>query len=395
MTGDPKAHGLDGSLVAPDWPPLAMKEVERLLERYPQVGKVERILSISPRPFSAASVIEVQRGKVFVKRHHRTVRTRDALLEEHHLLTYLNQRDALINGVLKDSSGETAISLGDWTYEVQPVAAGVDVYEEAQSWTPFLNPWHARAAGRALARLHRAAEGYDAPARKSKMLVTSFSIFEEAGPWPRLQQFVEERPALGAYLKGKNWQQDAKDTFQKYHADLLPFLEHLAPLWTQNDLHASNLFWSDSSSRAEVSAIIDFGLANRTNAVHDLATAIERCGFEWLRMNHTDAHIVHVDQIAELLAGYEELRPLSHKEAFALVAMLPLVHAEFALVEADYFLEILRSQEKADLAYEGYFLGHARWFQTTAGKRLLDYLEHWAKLHSPAVVVSISNRTTK
>jgi Ser/Thr protein kinase RdoA (MazF antagonist) len=394
VSEEAKAHGLDGSLVAPDWPPLALDEVQRLLQRYPQVGKAERILSISPRPFSAASVIEAQRDKVFVKRHHHSVRTREALMEEHRLLGYLNERDALINGVLQDASGETAITLGDWTYEVQPLAAGVDLYEEAQSWTPFLASSHARAAGRALARLHQAAEGYDAPARESTMLVTRFWIFAGADPWARLQQFVEERAALHSYLEGKNWQQVAKNTFQKHHEELWPFLGHLAPLWTQNDLHGSNLFWSNSSAQAEVSSIIDFGLANRTNAVHDLATAIERSGVEWLRMNESAPEIVHTGQIDALLAGYEELRPLNQTEAFAMVAMLPLVHAEFALVEADYFLEILKSPGKADLAYEGYFLGHARWFESVRGRKLIEHLGDWAQLHEPRAPVS-SNRTAK
>ena len=51
---------------------------------------------------------------------------------------------------------------------------------------------------------------------------------------------------------------------------------HWRPLWTHNDRHASNLFWSDAGANARPVAVIDFGLADRTNAVHDLAHAIER-----------------------------------------------------------------------------------------------------------------------
>ena len=43
----------------------------------------------------------------------------------------------------------------------------------------------------------------------------------------------------------------------------------LEPLWTHNDLHASNLLWSAGGDNAQAAAIIDFGLADRTNAVHD------------------------------------------------------------------------------------------------------------------------------
>jgi len=67
-----------------------------------------------------------------------------------------------------------------------------------------------------------------------------------------------------------------------------------------------------------------------------------------------------------------------------MVALLPLVHAEFALSEAEYFLRVLKSREKADLAYIGYFLGHARWFDSDAGKRLLCHLQSWAESHSGA-----------
>jgi Ser/Thr protein kinase RdoA (MazF antagonist) len=136
--------------------------------------------------------------------------------------------------------------------------------------------------------------------------------------------------------------------------------------------------WSSSGDDAKVTGIIDFGLADRTNAVHDLATAIERNIVEWLRIEDPDAAVVHFDHLDALLAGYHELAPLSYEEARALAAMLPLVHCEFALSETDYFLSVLHAPEKACLAYEGYFIGHARWFLTEQGQRLLDHLERWA-----------------
>ena len=58
----------------------------------------------------------------------------------------------------------------------------------------------------------------------------------------------------------------------------------LTPLWTHNDLHPSNLFWSNAGRDAEVTAVIDFGLCDRTNAVHDLAHAIERSMVDWLAL---------------------------------------------------------------------------------------------------------------
>ena len=376
-----KAHGLDGQLVHPDWPVLQLGEVDRLLRRFPQVRKAERILSYSPRPFSAASIVQTPRGKVFVKRHHRTVRDRNSLLEEHLWLAYLSERCALVKKPLADVSGETVVTSGDWTYEVHSHGEGLDVYEQAQSWTPFLSVEHARNAGRALARLHAASVGYSVPARRAATLVTSFEIFAGDNPWPKLMRYVEDRPALHAYLAKRDWFCEAQETFLPRHSILRPFLGVFEPLWTHNDFHGSNLLWSSSSPEAEVTSIFDVGLANRTNAIHDVATAVERNGVEWLQIHDASRDPLQLEQIDALLSGYEELHPFSRQEAETLVALLSLVHAEFALSEADYLLRVLKSEEKADLAYVGYFLGHARWFDTDTGKRLLEHLQIWAERH--------------
>lgn len=390
MSDEVKAHGLEGDLVEPDWPALKLDELNGLLRRFPQAQKAERILSFSPRPFSAASVVATPLGKVFVKRHHRAVRDRDSLLEEHRWLAYLSRRDSLVKKAFDDNTGETAIEIGEWTYEVHPVGDGLDLYETAQSWTPFLSVGHARNAGRALARLHAASAGYDAPARKAGTLVTSFKVFSCDDPWPELTRYIEERPALHSYLAKRNWLAEAQETFLPLHNRLRKFLPVFQPLWTHNDFHASNLFWSNSSSEAEVTDIIDVGLADRTNALHDIATAIERNGVEWLQLHDTSRNPFHLEQIDALLNGYDEGHPLTREEAEAMVALLPLVHAEFALSEADYFLRVLKSQEKADLAYVGYFLGHARWFNSDAGKRLLSHLHSWAESHQGNAAASLA-----
>ena len=388
-----KAHGLKGSLEAPDWPPLMLAEVDALLRRYPHAAGAERLLSISPRPFSAASVVATPGGRVFVKRHHRSVRDRDELLEEHRLITFLGTRgEELVAPVLADADGGTVVTVDDWTYEVHALARGVDVYEQALSWTPFLSGGHARAAGQALARLHRAAEGYEASPRKARQLVTSFTIFAgdsncssesknsyRADPIARMDAYLKKRPLLAEYVEQRDWRTSFDELLIPLYEKLEPWLEYLRPLWTHNDFHASNLMWSGDREDAKVCAVIDFGLADRTNAIHDLATAIERNIVEWLRMDDPDAEIVHFDHLDALLTGYEEMSPLSYEEARALVAMLPLVHCEFALAETDYFLTILHSEEKACLAYEGYFLAHAQWFQGIQGRRMLAHLERWAE----------------
>jgi hypothetical protein len=78
-----KAHGLDGTLVEPDWPPLTLDEVCGLLRYYPSLAPAMKLLTVSPRPFSAASVVATEREQIFVKRHHLAVRDAESLREEH------------------------------------------------------------------------------------------------------------------------------------------------------------------------------------------------------------------------------------------------------------------------------------------------------------------------
>lgn len=366
--------------------------MDALLRRYPLAGGAEGLISHSPRPFSAASVVATPHGQVFVKRHHRSVRDREGLLEEHRLIAYLRSRCGdLIAPVLADGDQETTVAVGDWTYEVHAPAQGLDVYEQALSWTPFLSCGHAGAAGRALGKLHRAAEGYGAPPREARQLVTSFTIFAgnrgepgksnyraNCNPYKKMDVYLESRPLLYSYAEKRNWRASFDELLMPLYEKLEPWLGYLQPLWTQNDFHASNLMWSGAGESDEVTGIVDFGLADKTNAIHDLATAIERNIVEWLRMDDPQADLLHLDHLDALLAGYGEIRSISYEEAWALVAMLPLVHCEFALSETDYFLSILHSEKRACLAYEGYFLAHAEWFRGTLGRRLLEHLERWA-----------------
>lgn len=378
-----KAHGLDGTLVDPDWPPLTLNEVRKLLSRFPGCGEPTEILSVSPRPFSAASVVATTSGRVFVKRQHRTVRGREGLCEEHRFINYLCAHGVPVPRVFADSSGETAIESGEWTYEVHEAPRDVDLYEDVLSWTPFLSAAHARSAGEMLARLHQASRGFDAPRRKAQPLVASFTIFAAEDPREAMERYLAARPSLA---EDANVRQDcavALELLAPFYAKLKPLLPALKPLWTHNDLHPSNLFWSDASENARATVIIDFGLADRTSAVHDLAHAIECSIVEWLALrpgSEDSADVpVHFDHLRALLDGYESVRPLSDEEAAALAPMTALCHAEFALTEADYFLSALHSKQNARVCTEGYLVGHARWFRGAGGQKLLDAIDRWCE----------------
>jgi len=377
-----KAHGMDGTLVEPDWPPLSLEEVRASLVQFPAFGGPIEIVSTSPRPLSAAGVVRTSGGNVFIKRHHRTVRDVEGLLEEHRFLAHLHRSGAQVPRVLPALSGQTAIEISEWTYEVHETPRGVDLYEDAISWTPFRTAAHARSAGQALARLHLAAEGFNAPPRKPRPLVASITIFAAQDPGAELERYLAARPALESNGAVRESCKRALQLLAPFHDQLLPYLSALPPLWTHNDLHASNLFWSDRSDNAQATAVIDFGLADRTNAVHDLANAIERNIVEWLVLVADPAHPndvpVHIEHLHALLDGYDSVRPLSADEAAALAPMAALCHAEFALSEAEYFLVALNSQEKAAMAYDGWLVGHAQWFHSSAGRMLPNAIQKWA-----------------
>ncbi|MGB0065934.1 MAG: phosphotransferase [Terracidiphilus sp.] len=384
MTSTAIAHGMDGSLVPPDWPPLTLDEVRALLSRFPALGEPTRILTVSPRPFSAAGTVATANGPIFIKRHHRVVRDHEGLLEEHRFLAHLAARGAAVPRVLADASGETAIAMGDSFYEVQATPPGIDLYEDAISWTPFRTAAHAYFAGQALARLHLAAQDFAAPARKPRPLVASFTIFAARDPIAAMARFLGRCASLSGHRGVRVCAAQAIDILTPFHAELAPLLPALGSLWTHNDLHASNLFWSGDTPDAHVTAIIDFGLADRTNAVHDLAHAIERNIVEWLALvqDAKQPPAIHFDHLAALLDGYESVRPLSPEEAAALAPMTALCHAEFALSEADYFLGVLGSEERALMAYDGWLVGHAKWFSDPNGHRLYDTLRRRAKAHA-------------
>jgi Ser/Thr protein kinase RdoA (MazF antagonist) len=356
--------------VAPDWPPLTAREADQVLRRFARLGGAGRVLWRSPRPLSAAGLIESARGeRVFVKRHHVSVLSAAGLLEEHGFLAHLAARGAPVVTVLADDGGDTAISMGPWTYEVHTVGRGRDLYRDAISWSPFTSLGHARSAGRALAELHEAAQGYDAPRRAPQPLVGGFTVFAADEPFAALEAYAAERPQVAAELARRPWRADLERWHLPFHNRLHPHLEHLDPLWTHNDLHASNLMWE----RGAVSTVFDFGLADRAFAVHDLAVAIERNAVEWVELDAKGADAVHEDIALALVEGYTQVTKLTDAEHVALPDLLPLCHVDYALSEIDYFRSVTASAGNTDLAYR-YLVDHTAWFAGPLGSRLIDRL---------------------
>lgn len=376
------AHGLGLEPVAADWPPLDNHDVEQLLLGYPQLGAPLSLNWHSPRPFSAASLVQTHAATVFIKRHHQRVRTPAWLSEEHRLMAHLRQRGVPVSQVLADHNGKTAVALGEWTYEVHALAEGQDVYRDSLSWTPFFSQQQAWSAGASLARLHLAAEDYQAAPRQTPVLLANFKLCTRQNLGASLQSAIHLDPALTLYMSQHDWRGELLPLLLPWHRQLQPLLGQQRSLWTHNDWHGSNLLWSSSAADAGVSCVLDFGLADRTFALFDLATAIERSGIPWLELDSGGSAPPALDDIAALLDGYASVKPLSSTELLTLAALLPLLHVDFALSEIAYFQGVVGSTASADVAYHAYLLGHTRWFSTGPGQCLLDYLRHLASTRS-------------
>lgn len=366
------------TLVEPDWPPLTGEEAGILLARYDLPGGTTVLRWHSPRPMSAAALVRCGSTEVFVKRHHKLVRTAAQLRAEHALADHLRALGVAVPAVLRLPDGGSAAESGDYVYEVHALAQGVDAYRDVLSWEPFLGVQHARVAGAALARFHLASASFGLPERPPAVLTSSCAVITAADPLAAVGRLAARRPGLAGYLDRRNWRED----LTRYHLpairQLAPLLPGLGRLWGHGDWHPSNLTWTSTAPDADVAAVIDLGLANRTFAAHDLAVAIERSAVAWLDLADTGQAAVDGAAVDALLDGYQAARPLTRAELAGVAGLLPVVHLEYALSEVEYFASVVRSPENADLAYDGYLIGHARWFTRPDGRALLSHLQRRA-----------------
>jgi len=340
-------HGMGREPAEPDWPPLTAAELGFLPGA--EIGWH------SPRPMSAAALVRWDGRTVFVKRHHRRVRNGAQLAAEHAFGTYLRERGQPVPQAMRLERR------GEYWYEVFSVVAGLDVYRDAVSWSPYLNRGHAAAAGAALARLHLAAAGFGGAERPFGPLMTSTAVVVASDPAVALTRLAAAWPGLARY-------RSLAADFERHVLPLIwgaaPALRYASSQWGHGDWHPSNLSWTSAGPDAQVAGVFDLGLANRTSALHDLAIAVERSMVSWLDMPHA---VVDEAMTGVLLDGYQSVRPLTDAERAALWLVLPVVHVEYALSEIEYFAGVLDCAVNADLAYD-YLIGHARWFAARCGR---------------------------
>jgi Ser/Thr protein kinase RdoA (MazF antagonist) len=363
------AHGLADDLVEPDWPPITAAEVEPVLAAF-GLGSVA-VTWQSPRPLSAAALVATGDRTVFVKRQSDLVRDVAGLAEEHAFAAHLRGCGLPVPDVLRTSRGGTAVRHGGWTWEVHERGEGNDLYRETQSWQPFFSATHAFAAGVTLANVAIAGVEFAAPAREPQPLVTSWGALRQADLTEGLEAFVAARPMLEEALAGRDWRRDIARELVPLHRRFASYADQLVPGWTHGDGHASNFLWGPGGA---VSCLLDLGLCDRTTAIVDLATAIERNAVSWL----SPAPQARLDVVDALLRGWSSVRRLTDVEAAALPELVPIVHTEFALSEVAYYAGVTGSAGNAEIAYQSYLLGHARWHAGPEGQALRHHLQTYA-----------------
>ncbi len=364
-----RVQGLNNDEVAADWPPISARDIGWLREHYPQLDGQSQARWHSPRPLSAAAIVDGTQGAVFIKRHHHSVRSAACLEEEHRFIAHLAAAGVPVVQVLAAADGHTAVEHGGWTFELHALGVGDDLYRDAVSWSLLTDVVQAREAGRALARLHHAAASYHAPQRSTHLLVARDDLIRADDPIAAIKADLPTRPGLARYLARIPWEAQLRRGVLPWHSGLAERLHDEPRLWAHNDWHVSNLLWRDG----QVSTVLDFGLASPTSALFDLATAIERNAVAWLQLERgPDA--VRIDIALALLDGYRQVLPLSATRVHLLADLLPMVHFDFALSEVEYFEGVTGSTANADVAWQPFMLGHPAWFHGPHGQALLQAL---------------------
>ena len=372
-------HGMGSDWENKDWLHMTVPELHRLQSYYPCLQGGIQILWCSPRPFSSAVLIEVVQALAstgqtnlhpyFIKRSHRSFRRAQDILQEHAVLQHLANKNIPVGTLISSNCGQTALEVGDWTYEVYEKAAGFDLYVDQQSWTPFFYTEHAVKVGSLLAKLHIAMQDFpELYGRSTRYLVSNQQLLESVNIVTAIQQRIDNSPELSRYFADKNLDAVFLERIFQTHHKIKHVLQQATKIWTHNDLHASNLFWSTQSADANITAVIDFGLSDRNSALYDLAITIERNFIDWLALEHTSQ--ISIDEAglsAFLQAYFAEIHP--QQDFSILPELLKIVHLDFAFSELEYFVGITQNLKHADAAYYDWIVGHVNWFFTEQGQQ--------------------------
>ena len=376
-------HGMGVELEVKDWAHMTLVELNLLKVQYPELQGRLNIIWRSPRPFSSAVIVEVvsdahesefqYSNQYFIKRSHQSFRKVQDLLEEHAFITHLEQQQINLPKRIANQKGTTAIAMGAWSYEVFERAEGVDIYADQLSWKPFFNACHAAKAGQVLAKLHRAAQSFPVQhERSATYLVSNQKLLESDDLITAIHERIRKSSALTRYFQQHRLDEQFLAQVSQIHEKIKSEFAQQPKIWTHNDLHASNLLWSENSASARISSVIDFGLCDYNSALYDLAVTIERNFIDWLDLKKIGEHSytdIYIDQrgLQAFIQSYlKHAPPLQHLHI--LPELIKIVHLDFAFSELEYFIDITHNLNHANAAYYDWLITHTDWFCQDQGQ---------------------------
>ena len=334
------------------WDPIADAEARAVL------GAGAVVVARHRRWLFAVARCRTHRGDVYLKRQPPMGRTLDQVAWQHRLANHLADR-----GVPAARALGLVEHGGHW-YEVHEPAAGEDVYAGADSWDPFAREAHAAAAGAALARLHLAGADFPDPSPQPQAgFVVQLDAVATA-PARAVAALADARPAVADYLEVTGWRGDVADAYGAVFDRLRPVVPDLPRAPLHGDWQTNNLFFSGD----EVSGIIDFHQADHGPRALDLAVAVERNCFFWNRISAGDDTAFDLRHAAALIGAYDAVAPLTPAERAAFADVLQACQFEYGISFLDYYWGVEQDREKADWAWDTFVLGHARWWESGAGR---------------------------
>ncbi len=172
------------------------------------------------------------------------------------------------------------------------------------------------------------------------------------------------RPAVADYLAGRRWEREVAEAYDAVFDRLRPVIPGLPQAPLHGDWQTNNLFFDGDA----VSGIIDFHQADYAPRALDLAVAVERNCFFWNRISAGDDGAYDLGHVAALVGAYEAVAPLTHAEREAFADVLQACQFEYGISFLDYYWGVEHDREKADWAWETFVVGHARWWESVAGR---------------------------
>jgi Ser/Thr protein kinase RdoA (MazF antagonist) len=350
------------------WGPIEPAEAAAVL------GRPVEIVSQHLRWLFAVARCRFDGGELMLKRQPPMGRTIGQVVWQHRLTNHLADR-----GVPAARARDLHDRDGLW-YEVLDVASGEDTYAGVDTWEPFFSDSHLSSAGRTLARMHRAGGGFEPRQPQPQAGFVVQIDLCRLPPVAAAELMRDARPAVAEYLDGDDWQHPIEAAYAGAFGRLAPELGELERAPLHGDWQTNNLFFAAD----EVSSIIDFHQADFGPRVLDLAVALERNCFFWNRISAGDGAAYDLRAAALLVGAYHSEHPLTEVDRRLLPDVLAVCQFEYGISFLDYYWGVERDREKADWAWRTFVLGHAQWWQTTAGRTARHGIESICSALPPA-----------